>query len=286
VSIRTILVPVFGDEADSQTLAAAAEVAGQLGGFITALYCETAPTHSLPTKGGGWASAFLFSDSMIDTIKEAAARRRHAAERNYARWLQAATPSAVTPDGPRMPRAEFVAAAGTIPEVVQDYAVVADLVVVPLGIEDDARAALLASVLIDWRRPVLATPQSLTTRRLGGPVTIAWNYSAQSARALNAAMPILEPMGEAVVLMAGHHQDDEAARRVVTYLAHHGVKAEALKLGDQDEPARLIAAKARELDSRLLVMGAYSRTRARELVFGGMTHYMLENPPIPLFLVR
>ena len=50
--------------------------------------------------------------------------------------------------------------------------------------------------------------------------------------------------------------------------------------------AETILTKAKELESDLLVMGAYGHSRFRELILGGFTLYMLENTDIPLLLVH
>ena len=45
-----------------------------------------------------------------------------------------------------------------------------------------------------------------------------------------------------------------------------------------------LMAAYRDSKSDLLLMGAYSRTRLREIVFGGMTEYMLWKAKIPLII--
>ena len=44
----------------------------------------------------------------------------------------------------------------------------------------------------------------------------------------------------------------------------------------------VLLAKARELGADLLVMGAYSHTRLRERILGGVTKYVLEHADIPV----
>jgi nucleotide-binding universal stress UspA family protein len=49
--------------------------------------------------------------------------------------------------------------------------------------------------------------------------------------------------------------------------------------------AGLLAA-ANEFDCDLLVMGAYSQSRLRQLFLGGVTRYVLEHANIPLMMHR
>ncbi len=44
----------------------------------------------------------------------------------------------------------------------------------------------------------------------------------------------------------------------------------------------ILLAKAQELESDLLVMGAHSRTRLREMIPGGVAKYVLEHAQIPV----
>ncbi len=284
MSVRTILVPIFGSDVDIQCLSAAADLAARVPSHITALYCDPdpGPGHA----GEGWESSLFFSEALVKTIERSAQQRKEWAERNYSRWQQEATPRTVTPNGPRMPRSELIVEPGDPKSAIQSHAVVADLVVASLAGPDPTIRSMLLSTLFDLRRPVLAVPAAAAKTIFTPPVAIAWNYSAQAARALQAAMPLVEAVGEAVVLQAGHHEDEGAARRIGTYLARHGVRAEIQKLGRVGSAAGLIAARVAALGSGLLVMGAYSHTRAREFVFGGVTRYMLERAPVPLLLAR
>ena len=52
--------------------------------------------------------------------------------------------------------------------------------------------------------------------------------------------------------------------------------------GRAEEKELLAAYKSSKSD--LLLMGAYSRTRFREMVFGGMTEYMLTKVRIPVVM--
>jgi nucleotide-binding universal stress UspA family protein len=254
---------------------------------VTALYCDSDPTEFLDLIGGEGSSPY-FSEALIKMLRERAEARRGAAEHNFSEWLsRSGVQFVVSTAETRAASAEFITAAGNLSNLVRDYAVTNDLVVASLpqtGVPE--RSTVLETALFGAGRPVLALPKATPSTVFVAPVAIAWNYSAEAARAMNAALPILEMVGEAVLLMAGHHQDDQAARRAVAFLTWHGIKAQALKLGQADKPTDLIAGKVRELGAGLLVMGAYSHTRAHEFMFGGMTSYMLENGSVPLLLAH
>ena len=254
---------------------------------ITALYCDEDPTELLHQIVGQESSAY-FPEFLVKSLEERAEARRGAAQRSFSEWLSSSNlPFADSPAASRVAAAHLTVVSGRLQNVIQDYAVVADLVIVPLSQQGGPdRSTVLETALFDAGRPVFAVPPSAKATIFAGPAAVAWNYSSEAARALGAALPLIGAAGEAVVLMAGRHEDSEAAKRVIAFLAWHGIKARAIRLGQAGKPAELIAAKVKELGAGLLVMGAYSHTRAREFVFGGLTSYMLEKAPVPLLLAH
>ena len=50
--------------------------------------------------------------------------------------------------------------------------------------------------------------------------------------------------------------------------------------------ARLLLAKADEIDADLLVMGAYGHSRLRELVLGGVTRHVLAEARLPVLMAH
>ena len=67
------------------------------------------------------------------------------------------------------------------------------------------------------------------------------------------------------------------------YLAYHGIKSEI-----HSPPAgkvrvdQALLSEARNVHAEYLVMGAYGHSRARELLFGGVTRNLFKDSPIPL----
>jgi hypothetical protein len=86
---------------------------------------------------------------------------------------------------------------------------------------------------------------------------------------------------------------DEYQRRgppvegILAYLHWHGITAEAVpfKPMTKDVGAGLLGA-ARDFGADLLTMGAYSHSRLRQLILGGVTRHVLENAEIPVLMCR
>lgn len=145
----------------------------------------------------------------------------------------------------------------------------------------------LQGALFGTARPVLLANANAPSGLFRRPL-VAWNRGMLSARALAAALPLLERTGEAVVVYAetqakpGPSPEDAA-----DYLAQHGVRAQVKRLavGRHSVGDTLLRA-TREHDADLLVAGAAYHSRVRELLFGGVTGHVLKHASIPVLMAH
>jgi Universal stress protein family len=150
-----------------------------------------------------------------------------------------------------------------------------DLIVIgrPGSGRDQPRMATAESALFDSGRPVLLVPPSVPepASALGEPIVVSWNGSTETARAVSFAMPVLLPSGE----------------EIAAVLRLHEVPATALTQDDdRRSPGATILAQARELGADLLVKGAYTQSRIRQLIFGGPTRHILEHAELPILMAH
>lgn len=109
---------------------------------------------------------------------------------------------------------------------------------------------------------------------------IAWDESPECWHAVSAALPFLEQAKTVQVVSIGkkngnHHASQE---NVLTYLRCHGIKASAKTSSPLTRSVgEGILVAAGEEEAGLVVMGAYSHSRLREMVFGGATRDVLRN---------
>jgi nucleotide-binding universal stress UspA family protein len=77
------------------------------------------------------------------------------------------------------------------------------------------------------------------------------------------------------------------APELVSYLATHGVRASMRQFAsiDREVGAGLLAA-AGAFGADLLCMGAYSHSRLRQLILGGVTRHVLEAATLPVLMAR
>jgi nucleotide-binding universal stress UspA family protein len=108
----------------------------------------------------------------------------------------------------------------------------------------------------------------------------------QCARALRGATPLLATSSEVRVLaVRGGKSDEFPPTDPLRYLASHHIKAELTELAKGKSVEETIAAEVARLKAQLLVMGAYSHTRLREFVFGGVTRHFLKQAEGPALLL-
>src|SRR4051794_37218643 len=167
-----------------------------------------------------------------------------------------------------------------------------DLIVIgrPGSERDQPRMASVESALFDSGRPVLLVPPSVAEQpsTLGETIVVSWNGSSETARAVSFAMPFLVRVRQVVVLtVKGATVEGPSGAEIAATLRLHGVAASALTHEDERRsPGATILAQARALGADLLVKGAYTQSRIRQLIFGGPTQHILEHADLPVLLAH
>ena len=143
-------------------------------------------------------------------------------------------------------------------------------------------------LLLQSGRPLLlASTEPNST--LTDTIVVAWKETAEAARALTAAMPFLTEASRVALVEVGERNSGNAmsVEDVARQLAWHGISATAEYVAADHRPtAELIADAARRYKASLLVMGAYSRGRAREVLFGGCTQALLDYADFPVLFMH
>lgn len=136
-------------------------------------------------------------------------------------------------------------------------------------------------------RPVVVVPKRKRVDFSSDRVLIAWDGGPHAARAVAAAMPVLALAKKLEVLVIGNKAlvQESQARDLVRNLERHGFDAE-LTCREEDDIPQAIATEAKIWSASLLVMGGYGRSRLTEWIFGGVTRYMLSNPPLPVLMAH
>lgn len=169
------------------------------------------------------------------------------------------------------------------------YGRVFDVTVVgrPDGANGHTRLSTVEAALFETGRPVLIAPPR-TPATLGQTVVIAWNRSTETARAVLGAMPLLAKARRVIVLeLEDWGVPGPSAAELVRSLRIHGMTAEALTVPDPaGKPGETILSEADALGCDLLVKGAYTQSRLRQMFFGGATSHILNQTRIPVLMAH
>ena len=146
----------------------------------------------------------------------------------------------------------------------------------------------IESGLFESGRPILLSPPS-PPRQIATNVLIAWNCSTEQARAIALAMPLLQKADRVTVLtvIGGTGVPGPSDEHLIRYLQRNEIVAKPLQVElDGRSTGESILATARSLNCDLLIKGAYTQSRLRQMIFGGATQHVLANAALPVLLAN
>jgi nucleotide-binding universal stress UspA family protein len=157
----------------------------------------------------------------------------------------------------------------------------------PDGANGRARLSTVEAALFETGRPVLIAPPA-APRSLGETIVIAWNRSTETARIVLGSMPLLAMARRVVVLeLEDWGVPGPSGSELVRALRLHGIEAQAMMAPDPNSrPGETILAEAMALGCDLLVKGAYTQSRLRQMFFGGATSHILSHTTIPVLMAH
>ncbi len=146
-------------------------------------------------------------------------------------------------------------------------------------------------VVLHAGRPVVVVPYAGHFAAIGKNVMLAWDASAESARAATDAMPFLKAARIVHVMIVngtasidGH--GEEPGADIAVFLARHGVKVEVVREHSDMNVANVLLSSACDFGTDLIVMGGYGHTRFREMLLGGVTRSIFEQMTVPVLMTH
>lgn len=136
--------------------------------------------------------------------------------------------------------------------------------------------------------PALIVPWTGTAQAAPRTVLVAWKSSAESARALASAWPVLAQAGTVHLALAQDTPDEQREREALQALfALHGVARVHVHRGIDDAgAAHALLSLASDCGADWLVMGCYGHSRAREWILGGVSRTLLASAPLPVWMAH
>jgi len=282
MAFQKILIPLNGRTDMSLTCDKAFEIAAEFSSYIDALFIRPDPRDAIPLLGEGMSVSMI--EDMISISEQEAEKCAKISRDTFNKCVDGM--------GIQSKSASWIEAKGSEDVTVADFGKLADLIVVsrPMENEEISSSSMVNAVLFETGRPVYVVPplsSSSNVNAVPAHVAIFWNASSQSAHAVGAAMPFLEKAKRVTVFTSNNDASLSPAQDIEAYLKCHGILSNRLFLDDGiSTDAETMLNNAMDCGADLLVMGAFTHSRMRRFILGGMTKYVLENAKIPLFMVH
>lgn len=284
--IRTILVPITGGTTDRAILDAAAVVARTLEAHITVIHARPNAGDLVPFMTDGLGPGVV--DQVVNAaVRDSDARLARARDAFEAWRATSGLKVADKPDGVTGASVAFREVSGREDDAIARMGRFSDIIVIGQPGKAGSAVAIsdIEAALLDARRTVLLVPATATLRFEGAPILVAWNGSAEGSRAITWAMPFLARASRVVVLSVTEHGPKADPGPMIEYLGWHGVKVpETLATGPSTSTGQQLLEQAARIGAGMVVMGAYTRSRIRQLVFGGVTSHVLANATLPILM--
>ena len=284
MSIKRILVPLPGSADHSGEIEMALAAAKALNAHVEALFITepTPPPSSRARMGGDMGYGRMAATAeQVNWVAEERERIAREAREHFAHACAThGIAMRVADEGAgALPAAAWRNEEGTYVAVAVARAPAFDLVVAASAAVMQPLSAIAEQSLLHARRPVLLAPSRLTSA-LTDAAMIAWDESPECWHAMSAAIPFLRLAKSVQVVSVDRHADRRSASQAeaLAYLRCHDIPATARVIAPQlRSVGDTLLATAGEDDFGLLVMGAYSHSRLREMLLGGATRHILKN---------
>ncbi|GAA0751039.1 universal stress protein [Ideonella azotifigens] len=152
-----------------------------------------------------------------------------------------------------------------------------------------AQQDLVARVVLESARPTLLLPYAGHFETVAQRALVAWDDSAEAARALRDALPLLRRAERVQLVLwrrgTGLGQlSDESLKPVQRWLMWQGVTADVACLATELDIANATLSHAADTSADLIVMGAYGHARWSERLLGGATRGVLQTMTVPVLM--
>ncbi len=280
--MKTILVPTEHNAVMASALDAALLLAQKFGGCIEGFPLRPAVADMVAMDPDAGLTMVAIKENDADMVRQAEDLFRAFMEQHGDKPYAGAAP-------PAAPSWAWNASAPSGQDFVGSYGRVFDIIVLARPGEEWQSPSMvtLESALFESGRPVLISPPD-SPRSLATNILIAWNRSTEQARATAFAMPLLRLAQRITILtVEGSTVAGPSGVEMARSLRMNGIAAEPMTLTTGKRNAgEVILAKAAELGCDLIVKGAYTQSRLRQMIFGGTTRGILAHAKLPVLMAH
>jgi len=283
MSIRSLAIIATGEADDETAIAIGADLAKrhQAAAIVVDAFVELPPVAVSSFEAGGLADPIVLA---------ALERRAKNVTQQIARLVAQASAVILGPQADATGALSIAEPGETIWETLCRELPLADLVVVAqsTAASEHHWGGPLSDALMEARTPVLVARSAIPFA--DRPAAVAWDGSFEAARAVRAALPLLASASEVMILQdpanlqAGRRAQADP-ERLKRYLQRRGpCVSQIVEVSGRPVSQALLEA-AQSAGAALLVAGAYSHSRLKETLFGGVTRDLLHAASGPHLLL-
>ena len=289
MTMKTVLVPIEESEGLESILETALFTAKIFGSYIEGLYYQPTAASAMVVAGEGLV---VTTPELVESVEQRDRDRREQVHKFFTDFMKSRgipVGSAASPQGPV--QANWVEEDSPNSEIVGSRSRVFDITAVarPTKGANIAAMSILEAALFEGGKPILIAPPNAPDQ-LGKHIAIAWNGSTETARTIAFSMPFINRAKRVTIITIEDFgvpgpSADELARQ----MERNGIEIETdTKHVDRskESPGKVFLDEAEEIGADLLVKGAYTQSRIRQMIFGGATDYILWNSQIPVLMAN
>ena len=283
--MKTILTFVGGSERDEVILRTALAAAIPLSSHLDCLHAHVPWTQAARHANLDFARGEALTSALDRLSTDSNSFSLLAAEHVRAFCASAGIEICDGPNGAQNVTARFFEEPSNELECLSLHASQRDLVVIGRARQKQGLAPdTLEYIVRHSGRPVLAAG-STAPRTLTETIMVCWKDAGSTSAAVTDAAPLLTKARRVVFVCIAKRDGGLAASMAATAREVAGVEAETKVIPPgQGGIPHTLAVAAQECGADLLIMGAYGRSRGREILFGSCTDKLLERSDRPILL--
>jgi nucleotide-binding universal stress UspA family protein len=180
---------------------------------------------------------------------------------------------------------------GWIPGDLRTRAPLADLIIIGPRegwAIDWLRRRTIETLLLSSGTPILLLPPGRTLGAVNHAL-LGWKPGAAATRTLHDLANLAAPGARIDIVSVKHGLGEvskEALDPVVAILERQGFRVEGHVLDHGETPEDSLGAFALERGADVLAVGGFAHSRVREIVLGGVTESLIENPRLPILMAH
>lgn len=285
MGIQTIMVPIRGDGKGTSVMDHAHAVAKKFNAHIDIIHARARPQDMMPY---GVLMTAAMKQTILDASKAQAETEELRVREMFDEYcermdLNLVDCNAANQGGNTVCWREIT---GKQADLIGVHGRIVDLIIVPKPDGDLGLNTLEAALMTTGTRTLMCPDKPVGN--VGDRIAIAWNGSAEAARVIKATLPFLKQASSVSIIT---NDVDGKSSGVPTadlqlVLRRHGVETDVLTFGGSDDIGARILGTIGAVSADLLIMGAYSHSRRREMVLGGATHEIIEQAQLPVLMLH